>query len=313
LLHDILSRFTYRTAIARMKFRKTYIEICTCCNRACDFCPGTDREKKIMDVELFRTIMKKLQGYSHLLHFHVMGEPLMHPKIDDFLDLCLQYNYRVNLVTNGILLDKKSASILTKKALRQISISMHHISGMAAGKKIDGYLTEIKNFTEQAGIKNSGLYISMRLWNAGDIDIRNYMRTKIFKMFNISPAITKASDKNKPVRLGRNIWLNSAEKFEWPDIHNTDYGRQGTCLGLKDQIAILCDGTVVPCCLDNNGTMALGSIGSSSIDDILNSPRASAIKNGFTRGEITEDLCRHCSFRLRFKKHAGTDQETFLP
>ena len=34
----------------------------------------------------------------------------------------------------------------------------------------------------------------------------------------------------------------------------------GYCHALKDQLAILVDGTIVPCCLDNNGDINLGNI-----------------------------------------------------
>jgi radical SAM protein with 4Fe4S-binding SPASM domain len=77
-------------------------------------------------------------------------------------------------------------------------------------------------------------------------------------------------------------------------------GEAGTCLGLRKQCAILADGTVTPCCLDGNGELALGSAKVTMLADILSGPRATAIRQGFERGVVVEDLCRRCTYRLRF-------------
>ena len=53
------------------------------------------------------------------------------------------------------------------------------------------------------------------------------------------------------------------------DEHAPDYGFNGTCHGLRHQLAILADGQVIPCCLDHNGHLALGNIFIESLDTIL--------------------------------------------
>ena len=49
-------------------------------------------------------------------------------------------------------------------------------------------------------------------------------------------------------------------EFTWPDITKDKIIDKGRCLALKEQLAILADGTVVPCCLDHNGDISLGNI-----------------------------------------------------
>ena len=67
------------------------------------------------------------------------------------------------------------------------------------------------------------------------------------------------------------------------------------------QIGVLADGTVVPCCLDHDGDIALGTLFSESMEDILQSPRAKAIYEGFLNGKATEPLCRRCGYaHMRF-------------
>ena len=63
---------------------------------------------------------------------------------------------------------------------------------------------------------------------------------------------------------------------------------------------MLCDGTVIPCCLDSEGRLALGNIFHQSLDYILNTPRAQRIRRGFDCREPAEALCRRCHYASRF-------------
>ena len=89
--------------------------------------------------------------------------------------------------------------------------------------------------------------------------------------------------------------------FEWPDSSAEDFGERVFCHGLGDHFAILCDGRVVPCCLDREAAIDLGNVFDTSLWDILGSDRVKAIKDGFLCKEAREDLCRRCSYARRFK------------
>ena len=75
-----------------------------------------------------------------------------------------------------------------------------------------------------------------------------------------------------------------------------DRGSGVFCYGLKDQLGVLCDGTVVPCCLDHEGDIPLGNLFEQELGEILASPRAQAICRGFGQGKGVEALCRRCGF-----------------
>jgi hypothetical protein len=284
------------------RFRKTYIEITNVCNRSCNFCPGTTRPPRFMDRDLFERILDQLRGFASLLHFHVMGEPLLHPEIGGFLDSCASRGYRVNVVTNGALLPGAGEALLGKSAMRQVSISLHHLSERASPAALDDYFQGIGDFIRKAGVY-PGLFISLRLWNKRsrlDAAFWDDITRRIAALFSLPFSSVALCDEKNPLKLAENIWLNCAERFEWPGPDKPDLGNQGSCLGLREQIAFLADGTVIPCCLDHNGAMALGAVTSTALSDILSSPRAMAMRDGFCKGVITEDLCRKCSYRLRF-------------
>ena len=79
-----------------------------------------------------------------------------------------------------------------------------------------------------------------------------------------------------------------------------DRGETCFCYGLRDQIGILCDGTVVPCCLDHEGDVPLGNLFTQSLEEILESDRARTIREGFSRRQAVEALCRRCGYSRRF-------------
>ncbi len=100
-------------------------------------------------------------------------------------------------------------------------------------------------------------------------------------------------------RLMDRLYLDEAQKFDWPDMEAPPQDTH-FCLGLREQVAVLVDGTVVPCCLDHEGDIPLGHLPEEDLEDILESPRARAIYDGFTKGQPAEELCRRCGFATRF-------------
>lgn len=86
-------------------FKKIYVEITNNCNLNCSFCNGNKRDKLFINIESFNNLLDKLEGYTKYLYFHVMGEPLLHPKINELIDLASK-RYFVNITSNGYLIDR---------------------------------------------------------------------------------------------------------------------------------------------------------------------------------------------------------------
>ena len=104
----------------------------------------------------------------------------------------------------------------------------------------------------------------------------------------------------KRFAINDKVFLDRDICFSWPDINKDVITTKGTCKGGKSQIAILVDGTVVPCCLDNDGVINLGNIFNNSLDEILESKRYKDIVSGFNNNKLVEELCQKCGYRNRF-------------
>lgn len=280
-----------------MRFQKVYLEITNICNRSCAFCPGTVRAPAMMEAEDFRRILRQLAGWTSFLYFHLMGEPLLHPQLGSYLDLAGQMGFRVILTTNGTLLSQTRQTLLSAAALHKVNISLHSFEANEGGSMTD-YLTVCTDFAKLAAER--GITVSLRLWNAdGETAGLHARNPEILEhLHRAFPAPWEKNDRGS--KLNEHIYLNCAERFDWPSLASENRGDDVFCYGLKDQIGILCDGTVVPCCLDSDGSITLGNLLSQSLEEILESPRVSAMIDGFRRRCASEELCRRCGYARRF-------------
>ena len=258
-----------------------------------------------MSRDFFIKILEQLQGYTRHLMLHVLGEPLLHPELGLFLDLCREYGYLVSITTNGLLIHTAGRELLSKPALRQVNFSLRCAEANTGRFSLEEYLGGLFSFIDAAR-QRPDLYISLRLWNAGAAsspEKNQPILSFIEKIFPHSGSLSQRLTEHSSIKLAPSIFLNQAKHFMWPDINGKDFGGQGFCRGLRDHIAVLAGGTVVPCCLDSEGTINLGDINKISFADILAGSRARNLYDGFSRQVAVEPLCRRCSYRLRFTEN----------
>lgn len=276
-----------------MRFRKIYLEIGNICNLNCAFCPKTKRPPRMMKEEEFSSLLPKLRPYTDFLYFHLMGEPLCHPDLERFLQLAGQAGFRVILTTNGTLLAKNQELLLRSPALHKVNISLHAFEANELSVPFAEYLREAFAFGQAAEGK---CIVSYRLWNQGGADEKNDEIIRTVAQYFPEPWARERSGH----RLGDKIYLEYGEKFDWPDQKAAEGEACLFCYGLRDQLGVLCDGTVVPCCLDHEGDLALGNLFAQEMEEILQSPRAQKIYGGFSRRVAVEELCRKCGYARRF-------------
>ena len=275
------------------RFNKVYLEISNLCNLRCAFCPGTKRAPHRMTEAEFSALLPKIRPFSDYLYFHLMGEPLCHPLLGRFLELAGQAGFKVILTTNGTLLPKMQEVLLSAPALHKVNISLHAFEANDLAVPFSEYLRGCFAFGKAAEGK---CIISYRLWNGGGADELNGQILDTMAEYFPRPW---AEERRGP-RLGQKIYLEYGDKFDWPDLSAADNGERVFCYGLRDQIGVLCDGTVVPCCLDHEGDLNLGNLHETTMEEILETPRAKAIYEGFQKGKAAEELCRKCGYATRF-------------
>jgi len=276
-----------------MRFKKVYLEITNVCNLRCSFCPGTKRPTRFLSVEEFKLLTTRLQGQTKYLYFHLMGEPLLHPQLSEFLHIADEKEFYVNLTTNGTLLNNAAEVLLNAPALHRINISLQSWEANSECTPLCDYVNSCAVFAKRAA--QQGILVSLRLWNGGGAEAHNNEILSILE--NAFPTPWEKAQRNTV--LAPRVFLEHGERFDWPAADAAETGTR-FCYGLRDQIGILCDGTVVPCCLDAEGTLSLGNLLETELADILASPRARTIYDGFSQRKAVEPLCRRCGYAARF-------------
>lgn len=275
------------------RFQKVYLEISNICNLNCQFCPGTKRKPRTMTEAELNLLLPKLRPWTDFLYFHLMGEPLCHPLLASFLQAASDQGFKVILTTNGSLLEKQQAVLLSSPGLHKVNISLHAFEANDLTIPFETYLKQCFAFGKAAEGRK---LVVFRLWNQGGADKRNEEILSALEVYFPKPWVQE----RKGIRIGNRVYLEYGDKFDWPDLNAEDQGQQVFCYGLMDQIGVLCDGTVVPCCLDHDGDLALGNLLEADLEEILSSDRAQAIFQGFQNRTAAEELCRKCGYARRF-------------
>lgn len=301
-----------------MMIDRCYIEITNTCNLDCYFCPKHHRKRRQLSEEEFDLLTDRVRGKVCFLYFHLMGEPLLHPLLPQFVTMAREKGFKTVLTSNGTLLHRAMALLDTLPY--KIQLSLHSHESNARGE-LSEYMDQVMRFSTQAAGK--GTCMVLRLWNQGGMDRENEEVMRLIEKYVPKPW------KERPdgFRLCDNLYLEFDRKFEWPGgggkaASDESDGKQEEsdgkleaspskskqeyfCKALIKQIGVLSDGSLVPCCLDHDGDVILGNLFHQSLEEILASPRAQALVEGFLHHAATEPLCQSCESALVNKSFRG--------
>jgi len=282
------------------KFHKVYIELTNICGLECSFCPTKATKPTTIDLNSFENILIQVQPYTHTIAFHVFGDPLTLNNLENYLDIAFKYKMKVEITTTGYYLKNFDLNIFLHKAIKQINFSLNSYNKNEMNISLEEYLKpmfELSNLKLKNKVHN---FINFRLWNLDNNNSEVNFNTQVLNLLSKKFHIDLTNIKyDKPVRLENQILIDFDTYFKWPNLSDTRT-TNGFCHGLTSQIAILSSGVVVPCCLDSFGIINLGNIHNSSLEDILQSYKATQIVNGFKNNIAIEKLCQKCTFKDRF-------------
>lgn len=288
-------------------FERIYLEISNICNLQCTFCPEVVRDKKVISVEEFRANAIQAKPLAKQVCLHLMGEPLGHPQFGEIVKVCDELELKIFLTTNGTLIKRHAETILNWKHLEQINFSVHSYFANTSRQSLEQYLTPILDFCELAIDRKNAYYINLRLWNLASVNAQREQNLQVYDL--VEKRFAVSLNENVDVRVQKSkkvkekLYLHFDTEFEWPTLKRDVLSTKGTCYGLRKQLAIHANGDVVPCCLDKEAVLKLGSVkDGQSLRSIMTSERAQKIKTGFERGELVEELCQKCQYVERFNQ-----------
>lgn len=264
-----------------------------------------------MDSKLFEDCIAGAQEIGATnVYFHVLGEPTLHPGFAHYVKKLEQTPLKLTLTTNGTTIERTSRQILASPAVRQVNFSTHAYAELPR-ETAERYLQNVLDFCSLAIVERPDLYINLRLWNVGTEDASSWnsnMLNRIHETFGVDITPGHFCSRHKSFNITDRLYLHEDTRFEWPSAQSENSNNSlpeqniaGTCRALDTHVAILHDGRVVACCLDHSGQITLGNIDEQSLAEILESPLAQNIKEGFAQHELRHPFCQTCSFCKRFK------------
>ena len=287
-----------------MKFYRIYVELTNVCGLSCSFCPTKSLPSKEMDLEFFDRVMEQAKAYTKEIACHVVGDPLTQSNLGAYLDIIHKHGLKAMLTTSGYFLKKHSYDTLFHPCVKQINISLNSFNKNDTSLTFEQYIQPILALCDAKLAREEELFINLRVWNLDEMMSERTFNDTLFKRlstnFNVGLDLDSIyKERPKSIRLASKILIHFDNYFEWPSLKNENYGH-GTCQGLQSHIAILANGTVVPCCLDCDGIVELGDLHKSALNEILDSKRAVNMLEGFKEGKAVEELCQKCSYKDRF-------------
>jgi len=254
-----------------------------------------------MSLEFFESVVKQAKEFTNEIACHVVGDPLTLANLDEYLDIIHRYKMKALLTTSGYFMKKHSHETLFHPAVKQINISLNAFNKNDTAISFEQYMQPILNLCHEKVKQKREMFINLRVWNLDEVMSEKEFNRKLFELlekeFNIS--LDLDIKEKQAIRLDSKVLLHFDSYFEWPSLQNRIYGH-GTCQGLSSHIGVLANGDVIPCCLDSEAVMKLGSLSDGLLKDILYDKRASSMLSSFKEGRCSEEMCLRCSYKDRF-------------
>lgn len=284
---------------------KIQIEPTNICNARCVMCPLKDMKREIgyMDFELYKKIIDEISQYKlRRLILHIMGEPLLHPKIFEMISYVKKKNPKqeVEFSTNASLLTEEKGKKLIQSGLDIINLSLDANSKevyekIRIGLNYERTMKNIYDFLEMFGkSKNKKPLAKIQL-------IRLPENEKEWHGF-----INKWQEyaKNKPY-----IELYIKEMGDWGGYLQKEKESKGNfyikvCCGAPfDSLDIFWNGEASFCCLDYDGKLKVGDVRKQSLREIWHSQKIKEIRKKFILNDYKElPFCLSCETATTYRK-----------
>jgi hypothetical protein len=241
------------------KISRIEFEITNYCNAKCIFCPRFNiKNFGVMDLKMFKKFILQIKEKTSITRqknfdkFHSFpmivfggyGEALLHPNIYEFIDYAKKNNFKTELITNGLLLNKKNCIILEKAGIDKISISLHTLNPVI-NAKITG-LNNVIPIVKRALLYFESKNTEIEIWRVANLDGKNFSENPKDNDYNSF----LAPFKKKILVLGPTPAWNRGGQYDskfYPIIKDSQEIR---CKLMLHTLNISYNGDMVLCCCD---------------------------------------------------------------
>lgn len=268
------------------------IEPTNFCNLNCIMCPRSEmtRSQGLMNFELFKKIIDDCEGKTDFIYLHFFGEPLLHPKIIDFINYAAGKGLTIALSTNATVLNENMSRDLLQSKLDLLIISIDSLNPdiyakIRGGGNLEPVLKNIDTFLELQQSTKSTLNVSLQM-------ITMSLNKEEIKTFS----------SRWKIRDGLNITIKPLYNYA-DQVHNIrnlgnfpeNNPKRKVCVEPWRGLVIGWDGKVVPCCNDFDYKFPLGDVNANTLSEIWNSKQMQEMRKCQSNGlQRSNNLCKGC-------------------
>lgn len=242
--------------------RIVYIEPTDTCNLRCTMCPQSEskHQRGFMKFELFQKIVGELPRASRT-HLYYRGEPLLHPQIKEMAAYIRERGNKLAIQTNGTLsTDGLAADRLT---FSFDAPDKETYESIRRGAKYDEVLHNVESAVRSDAFRRIVVEIidmPQTKWDIGTFAKQMYAlgadEVRVKKFLHWDAPCQNSSTNTMP------------------------------CIMPWHTLGIFWDGTITPCCVDYEGTLAIGNANITSVVEAWNNEKIVALRRQLR-------TCRH--------------------
>ncbi|MCA1741934.1 MAG: SPASM domain-containing protein [Bacteroidales bacterium] len=295
------------------------VELSSRCNLACPECVTgaglLQRKNEFISFSLAGKIAAELRGHTISAWLCFQGEPMMHPRFFDIVDLFGEMNPVIS--TNGHYLSEEVCLRLTASPLRKIIISYDGISPEVYNIYRRGgnheLVTEgISRLTTIIRERGSRLVAELQFLlhrgNEHEASAAAELASSLgagFRIKSMQVLDNKRAGEWMPAGIGKSRYIMSGGEWKLTGIGKSRYiMSEGEwkkaaipsrgCLRMWTTAVITADGDVVPCCYDKNAGHVMGNLNERTFRDIWHGKQYNSFRDTVMKSRRLIDICRDC-------------------
>lgn len=272
------------------------VELTNHCPFKCGFCPRgipdkITRPKGFMELSLFEKLLAQvhpLQARYRPFELHHLGESLLHPEIDRFVEAATVRGLPTELSLNPVMLDPDLAGRLLRAGVKRLVLSLDGTDDatlMAIRGPVARYgksERHVDALLELVAAMPSPPVIVIQML---DLHRNRHQREAFLERYGKSGlpsvhAVIKDLDGPDP---------DLGQETKTPLVHLCGYPWRS--------VVVLWDGRVVPCCRDDDARLVLGDLRVQTLESIWNGRVAAELRARHAAGRIAGGhLCHGCAW-----------------
>ena len=250
------------------------LELTNRCNLKCTFCPTADgrmaRAKGHMDDALFRAALDGAGRLEFVLLFQ-WGEPLLHPRFAELAAEVAGRGTRALVTTNGTLLDDRRIAGLLDAGIDRVTVSVdgnERTHQAVRGVPLAATRAAVLRLIDARDARGSETAVDVSMVVAPETEAGAAAFVAAFDgvvdRVQAIPLLTKGERRTRC----REPW--------------------------RGGLVVLQDGRCTVCCVDHDGTLAVGDAKTDTLEAIWNGSKMRALRRAHASGDLPS-ICSSCT------------------